>query len=460
MMTPQTMTTIRDHVAVLFKYKAMILGIIALTVLLVTAVSYILPDTYKATATLLVKPGRLNAPPQSVIPRAGIPSLYTTNLRREDVLSEIEILRSDVLIEQAIKATGPEVLSPPLVKGEGAWQAIKYYFRYAYGEIKDQIRELLYTLGLAKRITEEQRLLLSVKRNLSVQEIRNTHAISVTFSWPLPEPAARFLSNLLELYRGYHIKIHQGRRMLGFLDREVADAEQRLLAKEKELHDFRVSTGIASPEQQRSLLLNRRAELEARIETTRAKAAEIAVRLKTLAGQMDNEREQLAFGSGRAVQQELRAKYLDLQVELAGLKERQKSLEKDLKALNARLDRLDAQEIRLEQLRRERDLERENFMVYAKKREEIGLSAQMDASKIIDVAVVDTPEVPARPVRFIRFLPPKIFNILVALVGSTVIAVLLAFFRHYADDVLDTKRKVEKLTGLRVLASVPNLSRP
>ena len=457
-MDPKTLTSLREHVAVLFKYKTMILGIVTLSFLLVVGVSYlVIGDKYEATAEVLVKPGRQKAGPSSVIQRSTVTSLFTVNLTKEDVLSEVEILKSDALINEAIDTVGQQVLAPPLTRGEGLWQTTKYYLKLAWRDVKDAIREAIYTLGLAERLTKDQRLTLAVHSNLDVSQLRGTNVIAVTLSWPLAQPAAKFVNTLVDLYMQHHINVHQHERMLGFLDQEVNRAEERLLETERELHAFRVSTGIVSPEEQRSLLLEREAGLEADILSVRASLGELAVKRDALNDQIDDERKQISLGSP-TISQELRREALALEVELAGLQEKRDHLETDLQELVRRLNVLDAQEIELQRLVRQRDLERENFMLYRHKQEEITLSESMDVSEIIDVSVVDPAETPMRPDRIIGLLPNKILIILIGLVGSVIIAVVLAYVRHYADNRLDTKRKVELFTGLRVLGSIPQLT--
>ena len=455
-MDPKLLTSIREHVAVLFKYKWMIFGIVALTFSLVVGVSYVIPEKYQATAEVLVKPGRQKAGPSSVIQRSAVTSLFTVNLTKEDVLSEVEIIKSDMLIEKAMDAVGRDVLAPPLRRGDGFWRTVTYYLKYGWGEMKEAIREVVYELGLSQRLTDEQRLTLAVHSSLEVDQVRNTNVISVSFSWPLPGAAASFVNALVDLYMQHHIEVHHDEQMLGFIDQEVTRAEESLLQTERKLHDFRVSTGVVSPEEQRSLLLRREDALEAEIQSVRARSGELAVKLDALNTQIREERNQISLGSPM-INQALRQESLALEVELAGLEEKQKHLEEDLAALDRRLKLLDAQEVELQRLVRQRDLERENFMLYRQKQEETALSANMDLNEIIDVAVFDPAEIPMRPDRLIGLLPNKILNLLLALVGSFMIAVVLAFVRHYADHTLDTKRKVESFTGLRVLGSLPHL---
>jgi len=437
-------TSVRDAAGVIFKYWKMIVSIVFLTVLIVTAGSYILPEIYEAHSKILVKFGRQSAMADSVIQRPTNPAIYTGSVRQEDIASEAEVLSSELLIRKTLQAIGEHRLAPPLTKGKGWFAEIKYEVKIFVRNLSATIREFMQRLDLTQPITDEERLVLKIKKSLSVSPIRNTNVIEIAFRWPIREVSAEFLHKLIELYLDYYITIHKEQQMLGFLGARVNQAKTQLSATEQAIETFKQEQGIISLNEQRSLLLNREAGLESMLQDTKQQIAEVDGKLEVL-------------GNEPTVNQILRREHLLLKANRRGLHGKKRVLEGELHLLQKRLTKLDAQEITLARLSRQLKIDEENYILYQNKHEELHLSEMMDRSKIIDLRVIEPAAIPIRPLRFIRFLPRKIFNILTAFFASFLVAITLAFVRDYFDHTLNNKRKVEQYLELPLLATVPNI---
>lgn len=448
--------TVRDHMAVLFKYKTMIAFIIIITVLAVTAISYLRPLPYEATAKLLIKPGRQNAPPTTFIQRSAASGLYSSNLKIEDILSEVEIITSRQLIAQTIEMIGPEYLSPPLTRQPGIWNGIKYVFKTVYRGIKTAFSETLIFMGLKERVSDIDNLIMTVQNLLSVDNVRSTNVIAVEFVWPIPEVAADFVNTLLERYQEAHLKMHRDQRIMGFIDDEVGIAKTKLEESEHILRDFKIANEISALGEQRRLLLARKADIESEISKNDALAAELGGRRDALTYIMKGDKRKKMESSAREISLEMQRDHIELEVAVRGFKEKKFILEGNLRELSERLIAFDELESQLVQLSQRRDIDRDNLKLYRTKQEEISIMEKMDSSRIIDIVVLDPAAVPARAKRTINFFPPRVFKILAAFFGSLSVSIMLAFVRDTLAQNLDTKFKAERLTGLKVLASVPD----
>ena len=76
----------------------------------------------------------------------------------------------------------------------------------------------------------------------------------------------------------------------------------------------------------------------------------------------------------------------------------------------------------------------------------------MDAQKITSVRVIEQARAPTRPIDSKRNN-----KIVLAIVGSAVVAIAVAFVMHFVDDSLDTADDVEKVLDLPVLAAIPEI---
>ena len=232
--------------------------------------------------------------------------------------------------------------------------------------------------------------------------------------------------------------------MLSFLGERVDQAKKQLFTTEQTIEAFKQEQGIISLEEQRSLFLQREAGMESTLQDIEQMVAEVSGKLDVL----DDE---------PTVNQILRKEYLLLKAKLNGLQDKKETIEGELASLQAHLSNFDKNEIALKRLARQIKIDEENYILYQNKYEELYLSELMDENKIIDLRVIEPAIKPIRPLRFIRFLPRKIFNILTAFFASLSIAITLAFIRDYFDHTLDNKRKVEQRLGLPILASVPSI---
>jgi hypothetical protein len=125
-----------------------------------------------------------------------------------------------------------------------------------------------------------------------------------------------------------------------------------------------------------------------------------------------------------------------------------------VKQYEAQLSRLEGITAEYEDLARQKKESGDNYQLYKKKEEEARITNELDQSKITNVSVAEAPvqsQLPVKPNRPLNLILGVFLGVLLS-IGSVVIA-------EFLRDTVLTPRELEKLTGERVLASLPNTGR-
>jgi len=96
--------------------------------------------------------------------------------------------------------------------------------------------------------------------------------------------------------------------------------------------------------------------------------------------------------------------------------------------------------------------EEESYLLYFRKREEARIGDALDQRRILNVAVVEPPVVPALPIH------SSLFYFLAAFGLSLVFSVVMAFTAEYFDPTIRTPSEAKDLLGAPVLAWLPQSS--
>ena len=473
---------LRDSLTVLFKHKYKILITFLVTVAVVTAGSFLIAPSYEAKSTLLVKFGREYLYRPEIGERnADIRSLIPLN-QEEVINSEIQILSSQDLIEKVIKTIKVENLYPSLAADPPS------------------------------RIPLLAAAIHTFEKNLTVKGIEKSNVIQVSFQHSDPAMAAKVVNLLVDSLREKHLSVYSDPKS-SFLEQQLGAFELRLRESQNRLEEFKQKHRVYSLEEQRTLLLRQRTDLDTALKTAQNQANELAKKLSTLKGQtknvskdiphfteterykiIDDAKSQLL--SLRLKEQELVRKYKEtselvvnvrkeIEIVRSFIKQQEEELqakvrtgpnvvyqdleremiktEADLSSQEAKVDTLrgqvsqldrdlqslDRKENELENLKRELSSNEKNYKVYLEKVEEARISDDLNHQKMATLSVVQIASVPAKPIK-----PKKAFNVLVSVVLGAVAGLGFAVFAKYTDQSLSTPDNVERRLGLPVLASV------
>ncbi|MCX5844388.1 MAG: Wzz/FepE/Etk N-terminal domain-containing protein, partial [Deltaproteobacteria bacterium] len=278
---------LRDLLIILFKHKSKILITFLATVISVTAGSFLLPPTYEAKSTLLVKFGRefIYRPEVGEKPSDSRSSIA---INQEEIInSEIQIMTSRDLVEKVITTLGMENIYPDILESP------------------------------PRGMTALEASARGFEKNLNVEGIKKSNVIEVSFQHKDPQMAAKAVNTLIEFFREKHLQVMSDPKS-SFLVQQLSSYEQKLKASENEMEAFRQKNKVYSLDEQRTLLLRQRMELDTAYKDSANRISELREKVASLRKQMLNisKNEQHYTETDRyKVIDEIKAKLFNLQLQ-------------------------------------------------------------------------------------------------------------------------------------------------
>jgi uncharacterized protein involved in exopolysaccharide biosynthesis len=363
---------LRDFLTILFKHKSKIATIFLATVGAVTIGSFLLTPTYEARSSLMVKFGGEYVNRSEAVDARSFPwSLH----QEEMVNSEIQILTSRELIEKVLTALKVGTVYPDLVESPPSG------------------------------MTPLQAAILAFEKKLTVEGVKKSNVIEVAFRHKNPQLAARVVNLLVDGYKEKRLQVFSDPPS-SFLEKQLAYYERQLKESEDKLESFKQRYRVFSLDEQRSLLLRQRVELD--------------TSLKNLQNQND-----------------------ELQIARAA------TLKKQLGRLDREIRTLDLREGELQPLKRDLSTNEKHYRTYLERLEEARISENLNRRRLANISVIQAAAVPARPIQ-----PNKAFNILLGLLLGAVSGLGFAFFSEYAAESYSTPEQTKKDLGLPILTTV------
>lgn len=446
----------RDFLTILFKHKYKIIIVFLIIVVPVTIFSFMQPPVYEAESSMMVKFGR------EYIYRPEVGNTGGKIIDQAETLTaEMQILTSRDLIEKVIKTIGvyniyPDMANAPL-----------------------------------KGMTPLEAAIPDFRQSLSTQNIRNSNVIKVSFQHKDPEVTAGVVNLLVELYKEKHLQVLSNSKS-SFLEQQLAAYRVKLKESEDKLEAFKEKHGVFSLEEQRSLLLQQRVDLDITLKIIQNRVHELeqifsssAIRTSMAFGRspfasdteqyrvMDDakaglltlqlrERELLGrYNEGSIMTQDIRKEIQRVQeflreqeetlarAEMDSLNARGAAVKQQINMLEKGLRTFDLAGKELKKLRREAAAGEENYKIYLSKLEEARISEDMDRRKLANISVIQEAFVPALPVK-----PRKALNILLGIIMGSFAGLGFAFFSEYLSQSLSTPESAERRLNLPVLAAV------
>ena len=151
------------------------------------------------------------------------------------------------------------------------------------------------------------------------------------------------------------------------------------------------------------------------------------------------------------VHQELLRRIVTLETEIMGLTAREEALIAVIRESEEKFASLPHKEVELLRLTRDQEVAQEIYLLLVTKQEEIRIQ---EAMKVSGIHRIDPPVVPEedKPVK-----PSKRQNVMIAAVLGLLAGVLLAFLLETLDTTIKTSDEVEAILGLPVLGQIPRI---
>jgi uncharacterized protein involved in exopolysaccharide biosynthesis len=255
--TGESNVTLRDFMALGFRQRRIVvntfLGIFCIAILL----AFLLPKKYVAQMKILVRHERAEP---VVSPERESPIQYSSQVSEEELQSEAELIKSRDLLGKVIVACGMQ----QSMGGRSFW---------GRGQDNDE-----------QRIA---RAVLKLEKDLTVEPIKLTNLISVTYKSKDPQQAAKVLNTLASLYLEKHLAMHRAPGQFEFFQQQAEEYRRALANAEEKLTNFTREQGVVNPTLEKEISVRKIADFEAESKEARAKASEIRQRIQALEAQLE-----------------------------------------------------------------------------------------------------------------------------------------------------------------------------
>lgn len=471
--------SIYNILAILFKYKMEVIVIFLTAFTAVTVVTFLMDPVYQAKSTLLVKGFRQDEPH----PGIGVSNsdLRLTVSQEEMINTEIQILTGRELAERVISTLKLETMYPELAGTDNP----------------NPMDAAVQAFGA----------------HLTVVGIRKSNVVEVTFQHRDPKLAARAVNLLVEVFKEKHLAVHSDPQS-SFIGTQFTSFENKLKESERNLQDFQQTNNAFSLEEQRSLLLKQRTDLDTTFKTASNNVSELQKKISSVKEQLkyisknnarytSTARDQIIIGAKSKLlelqlkEEELGKKYTKTnrlvvdarkEVELVNqfLKDQEEgitgkvktgnpvyqSMEMDLfraegdlnaqiaragavksqlKQLDMEISQLDMSENKMQNLKREIAINEKNYKTYADRQEDARISEAMNRLKLSNISVIQTAATPVGPVK-----PKKLINMAVGAFLGILSGLAFAFVSENISRTFMDPESIEKYLDLPVLLTVPH----
>lgn len=289
------------------------------------------------------------------------------------------------------------------------------------GAVGVEVESIAAAPGATFNLTHAQRVVAvdQLRDNFGIAERGNgTGILAWTLTDPSPAVAERILSTIGDIYVTQNIQrqSEEARKSLEFLSQQVPEVRGELASAEQQLNAYRTEHDSVDLSMETQSILDRVVNLESQLNELEFSEAEISRR------------------------------FTPSHPTYAALLEKKAQLNKELSALEDRIDGMP--ETQQEVLRMQRDVS-VNQEIYVQLRNKVQEMQIAEASTVGNVRVLDEAEPFPLPVA-----PNKMMNIVLATLLGAALAVALVMLRAMFNRGLESPDQLEQL-GLPVYAIVP-----
>ena len=479
----------RDLALILYRKKLVIAILFALVFGTVAVSTFLKPQAFVASATILLKKERVDP----VIAANDVSAPQKASISEQVINTEIEILKSAIILEQVVKSIGIERLL-----GANASESSKY-------------TELDLEIAVAM-----------LKRDLQIKPVPASNLIEVSYQSHDASLAAEVVNLACQFYLDRHLKVHESSGIYSFFQKQADELYGTLQAASESLRSYETSNGLIDPQRQRDLILQQLADYRTQLDQARMRALEaeqlvaflekrlqedpkriqtqainvrntvvetmgeeldsLEVLYKTLATADDagdaeslNRRSRLARNIRLRIAQiedtmmrrdsrpngtpdaDIQKTVMDISSDLARAKSQlishhiqETELSAAIERLERSLDDLESAKLTHETLKRQWELVQGNYLLYAKKKEEARISDAMDHDKVANVSVIDPATVPLSPMPRNRKL-----SLVIGFLLALLVSIGVAFGLSYFDNLVRTGSEIERRLNIPVILVVP-----
>jgi uncharacterized protein involved in exopolysaccharide biosynthesis len=299
--------TLRDIATPLFRHPKLVLGTFAGILMATVIATLLLPkDSYQAKMKILVKRERVDA-----AVTAGRDAVMSNpgGVTEEEINSEVELLKSRDLLEKVVVDCN---LQEP--KLSSFWNRIPLSAATPRNA------------GAADSEKMNSLAVLALEKKLQIEPLKKTNLIQVAYDSPDPQLAARVLRTLGNLYLEKTVAVHRPPGAFEFFQAESQHYDQQLQDADTQLAEFDREKGLADPQMEKQIALQKLAEFEANFNSTQVAIKEAEQRARVVQEQLVSTPaqtvSQVRSTENQYLMQQLKTTLLDLQLKRTALLEK------------------------------------------------------------------------------------------------------------------------------------------
>jgi uncharacterized protein involved in exopolysaccharide biosynthesis len=353
-----------------------------------------------------------------------------------------------------------------------------------------------------------------LSKSMNAEAARKSDVVLISYDADSPELAQSVVSRIIEFFLDEHIRLNRTPGAQEFLSQQTDNIRERLQSKEDELHKLQDETGLAEPQGQRTIVVNRIGRLEdellqasTALSSTEAEVSRLQEQLKSLPEKQVNEqtvgmanaaadgmrqqlyaleiheqelatkytddhpqlqqvRGQIADAKGVLAQaqaphtetktgpskpyEELKLQLLKAEPELAALHAKSERLQTQLSHERAAREKLNNEELQIARLQRDVQLEEASYRKYADSLEQARIDRAMAEGGKSNVGIVQPATFDLKPIK-----PNVMMNLAAGVILGALGALGLAFAAESWDDSIRSGDDLERHLDLPILATLP-----
>jgi len=263
--------TVRDGAAIAFRHLWLMVLSFLIVFLGVVAVTALITPKYRAQIKILVKRERAD----QVVSAEQTTQVVNPDLSEVDLNSEVELLKSRDLLTKVVVLTRLNTRPDrSFSRSARSWFTAlleKLHLRLPRAAPADDLQ----ILGAVRELEE----------NLSVEPLKKTRLIQVTYASPDAQLAADVLQVYARLYLEKHLAVHRPPGTMDFFQEQTKQYRKRLNEAEAGLNEFSKKKGVVAPQLEKEITVRKVNDFETDIQKTHAAIAETEQRIQVLTEQ-------------------------------------------------------------------------------------------------------------------------------------------------------------------------------
>lgn len=219
-------------------------------------------EQYDVTTELLVKIGRENLDPPAISRNMPL----STGLRREELLSEVEILKSPSLLHQLVDKMGVEPFRVKRVPPPGLIARVKFEIKALVRGVKDRYQDLLVYLDLKKSLPEKEQVIQDLSERLVVDVRKDSDVVLLVLRYPDRQLGVRVLEEMVDLYLRRRIEVRRNSGVKSYLDGRAETLRTELNDADQEMVRWKKGKSLmSSPAEEKGVLMKQIQDLSLEI---------------------------------------------------------------------------------------------------------------------------------------------------------------------------------------------------